>query len=113
MTDHTGQTNAEGAQPSAPRGKPDEMTRPDVVTSVIQHQVHAGAKAPYETWLRDITPAAQRFPGHQGVNIIRPAEGDDLYTIVLHLGYLRSTGNFSRLGMRPAKFAFRDGKITF
>jgi uncharacterized protein len=73
---------------TVPQGSADRLPRPDVVTSVIQHRVHVGAQAPYETWLQEITPAAQRFPGHQGVNIIRPSAGADVYTIVLHFDTL-------------------------
>jgi antibiotic biosynthesis monooxygenase (ABM) superfamily enzyme len=73
---------------AVPPGSADSIPRPDVVTSVIQHRVHAGATTPYETWLQEIVPAAQRFPGHQGVNIIRPAGGTDVYTIVLHFDTL-------------------------
>ena len=73
---------------AVPPGSADDIPRPDVVTSVIQHRVHAGATARYEAWLQEITPAAQRFPGHQGVNIMRPAAGADVYTIVLHFDSL-------------------------
>jgi uncharacterized protein len=73
---------------SVPHGNADGLPRPDEVTSVIQHRVHASAQAQYETWLQEITPAAQCFPGHQGVNIIRPSAGADVYTIVLHFDTL-------------------------
>ena len=69
-------------------GGSDSIPRPDVVTSVIQHRVQAGAQAQYEAWLQEITPAAQRFPGHQGVNVLRPAAGADVYTVVLHFDTL-------------------------
>ncbi len=59
-----------------------------IVTSVIHHQVKAGKQAQYEAWLREITPAAQRFPGHLGVNILRPPEGVGSYTIVLRFDTL-------------------------
>jgi hypothetical protein len=39
------------------------LRRPDVVTSVIPHRVKAGASAPYETWLQEITPVVPRVPG--------------------------------------------------
>lgn len=54
-----------------------------VATLLIQHQVKPGAAPQYETLLNEIVPAAQRFVGHLGVNIIRPAEGSNTYTIVL------------------------------
>jgi antibiotic biosynthesis monooxygenase (ABM) superfamily enzyme len=61
---------------------------PDEVTSVIKHHIKPGGEAEYEAWLREITPTAQRFPGHQGVNIVRPPAGADEYTIVLHFDTL-------------------------
>ena len=73
---------------AVPPGGADGLPRPDAVTPVLQHRVNPGAAAQYETWLQEITPATQRFPGHQGVNIIRPSEGADLYTIVLHFDTL-------------------------
>ncbi len=54
-----------------------------IVTLLIQHQVKSGAEPQYEMWLNKIVPAAQRFIGHLGVNIIRPAGGSGTYTIVL------------------------------
>lgn len=54
-----------------------------VATLLIQHQVTPGAEPQYEAWLNEIVLAAQRFIGHLGVNIIRPARGSGTYTIVL------------------------------
>lgn len=54
-----------------------------VATLLIQHQVKSGAEPQYEAWLNEIVPAAQRFVGHLGVNVIRPAGGSGTYTIVL------------------------------
>lgn len=60
----------------------------DSVTSVIQQRPKPGSVADYEAWLKEITPSAQRYPGHRGVNIIRPHGGADTYTIVLHFDTL-------------------------
>jgi antibiotic biosynthesis monooxygenase (ABM) superfamily enzyme len=73
---------------ATPQGSAEGLPHPDEVTSVIQHRVQVGAQAQYEAWLQAITPAAQHFPGHQGVNIIRPSVGEDVYTIVLHFDTL-------------------------
>jgi antibiotic biosynthesis monooxygenase (ABM) superfamily enzyme len=54
-----------------------------IVTAVIEHDTRRGAEADYEAWLQHVTSCAQRFPGHAGVNIIRPHEGGRRYTIVL------------------------------
>src|SRR5687768_14730057 len=85
--DHTA-VNNEPTDTAVPQGGAEGLPRPDVVTSIIQHQVHVGAPAQYETWLQTITPAAQGFPGHQGVDIIRPSTGADVYIIVLRFDTL-------------------------
>jgi uncharacterized protein len=54
------------------------------VTSVIRHKVKNGHQDDYEKWLREIVPAAATFPGHRGVNVIRPAPGETNYAVVLH-----------------------------
>ena len=54
------------------------------VTTVIRQRPKADAVDRYEAWLKEITPLAQQFAGHQGVNIIRPQNASGAYTIVLH-----------------------------
>lgn len=60
----------------------------DSVTSVIQQRPKPTAVVEYEAWLKEITPEAQRFPGHRGVNVIRPHDTSGTYTIVLHFDTL-------------------------
>ncbi|NMM28934.1 MAG: antibiotic biosynthesis monooxygenase [Glaciimonas sp.] len=55
----------------------------DTATLVVQHDVQVTAKNRYEEWLKDIALEAQNFPGHMGVNIIRPHGTSTMYTIVL------------------------------
>jgi len=57
---------------------------PSAVTSVIRHTVGAGSESRYEAWFRKITALAETFPGHRGVDFIRPPGGSRTYTIVLH-----------------------------
>jgi quinol monooxygenase YgiN len=54
------------------------------VTTVIQQRPKPEAVGRYEDWLKEIIPVAQQFAGHRGVNVIRPHDGSDAYTIVLH-----------------------------
>jgi antibiotic biosynthesis monooxygenase (ABM) superfamily enzyme len=61
----------------------DNTPQPDMVTIVIQHDIRAGAHGQYEQWLRHIVPLAAAAPGHRGVNVIKPAEGGDRYTVTL------------------------------
>jgi hypothetical protein len=48
---------------------------PSAVTSVIRHTVGAGSESRYEAWFREVTAIAQTFPGHRGVDFIRPPKG--------------------------------------
>lgn len=59
------------------------VPRSESVTVVIKHRIRADAVAGYEAWLRRIVPIAERFPGHRGVHIIRPAAGGALYTVTI------------------------------
>jgi len=88
MSEHTGQPTEPGVRSAVTGSGPNGMPHPDIVTSVIQHDVRAGAEVQYEAWLKHITSVAQRFPGHGGVNIIRPHEGGGRYTIVLRFDTL-------------------------
>lgn len=63
----------------AARGLP----QPESVTAVLRHHVRPEAVADYEQWLQRIMPIAQRFPGHRGVHVMRPAAGSTLYTVTL------------------------------
>ena len=48
---------------------------PSAVTSVIRHTVRPGSESRYEAWFRKVTAIAQTFPGHRGVDFIRPPKG--------------------------------------
>jgi uncharacterized protein len=62
----------------------DALNEHSEVTSIIRHTVKDGHQDNYEKWLREIVPAASKFPGHRGVNVIRPAAGGTNYAVVLH-----------------------------
>lgn len=44
------------------------------VTVVICRKIRPGKEAEFEPWLRGVCQEALKFPGHMGVNVIRPAE---------------------------------------
>lgn len=56
----------------------------ETITAVIHQSVRPDAAAAYEIWLRKVVPIASRFPGHRGVNVIRPVPGGLKYTIAIH-----------------------------
>lgn len=68
----------------------------EMVTAVIRHAVDVRHQALYDAWLRRIIPVAARFPGHRGVDVIRPPSGFDQYTIAIR---------FERLELAEAWFA--------
>jgi hypothetical protein len=54
------------------------------VTAVIAHTIQPGKAENYEAWLQGIIPVARSFPGHLGVQILRPAAaGESKYVVVL------------------------------
>jgi antibiotic biosynthesis monooxygenase (ABM) superfamily enzyme len=56
---------------------------PDMVTAVILHQVGIAMRPRYEQWLDRIIPVAATFPGHRGVDVLRPTEGSQTYTVAV------------------------------
>lgn len=60
----------------------------ETVTAVIQQTVRRESIAAYERWLEKVVPIASRFPGHRGVNVIRPPAGGLQYTITIRFDSL-------------------------
>ncbi|MBI1206504.1 MAG: antibiotic biosynthesis monooxygenase [Azospirillum sp.] len=53
-------------------------------TAVISHHVKAGQEGNYEKWLGEIVPISKTYPGHIGVQIIRPVAGATTkYTVIV------------------------------
>jgi antibiotic biosynthesis monooxygenase (ABM) superfamily enzyme len=67
---------------------------PSAVTSVIRHTVRAGSESRYEAWFREVTTIAQTFPGHEGVDLIRPPKGSRTYAVVLHFDTTEHLGRW-------------------
>ena len=44
-------------------------------TAVISHHVKDGRESDYEHWLEEIIPACKSYPGHLGIQVIRPVPG--------------------------------------
>jgi antibiotic biosynthesis monooxygenase (ABM) superfamily enzyme len=45
----------------------------------IARTVVAGRESDYEIWLKGITADAVKYPGHMGVNVLRPRANDKEY----------------------------------
>jgi antibiotic biosynthesis monooxygenase (ABM) superfamily enzyme len=70
------------------------------VTSVIRHTIKPGVEAEYEEWLKRLAVIGHRFPGHQGANIIRPAEGTHTYAIIVRFDTIEHLQNWLSSGVR-------------
>jgi uncharacterized protein len=51
------------------------MSGDDAVTVTIRRRVKAGREAAFEQALREFIPQSLRFPGHLGVQVLRPMRG--------------------------------------
>ncbi|WP_413502903.1 antibiotic biosynthesis monooxygenase [Serratia proteamaculans] len=64
------------------------MAHPQHVTLVITHRLAPGQEPAYEAWLKRIMPEAANFPGHLGVNVIRPTGNEQAYTVLVRFDNL-------------------------
>jgi len=48
----------------------------------IARTVVAGHESDYEAWLRGITAVAVKYPGHMGVNVLRPNKNSNEYVAI-------------------------------
>lgn len=64
------------------------MAATNTVTLIITHNLQPNQAIAYEAWLASIMPAAQQFPGHLGVHVIRPTAGSEAYNIVIRFDTL-------------------------
>lgn len=59
------------------------MAQQKSVTLVISHLFNPQHSQRYEEWLGKIMPIAAEFPGHLGANVIRPAAGQNLWSVII------------------------------
>jgi len=61
-----------------------DTTTEQSATVVISHHVKVGKEENYERWLDEIVPVSKAYPGHMGVQIIRPVAGATTkYTVII------------------------------
>ena len=89
-----------------------DLLPPDMVTSVIEHDVDPAFGAKYEAWLKKITPIAARFPGHQGITILRPTERGGRYTLLLRFATLEQAQDWFQSAARKALIAEVEPYLT-
>ena len=72
------------------------------VTLVITHSVQAEKQPAYEQWLEQIMPQAAQFPGHLGVNVLRPVHGESTYTVLIRFDNLDHLFHWTQSEARSA-----------
>ena len=75
------------------------------VTLVITHSVQAEKQQAYEQWLEQIMPQAAQFPGHLGVNVLRPVHGESVYTVLIRFDSLDNLFNWTQSEARKTLIA--------
>jgi uncharacterized protein len=60
----------------------DETQDSGPVTVSVARLVKTGHEVDYENWLKNITSEALKFPGHMGVNVIRPTSKSGEYVTI-------------------------------
>jgi len=73
------------SSPGAPAAGTDQRgaASEESVSFVVRHRVRAGAHIAYEAWLVETMRVAAAFPGHRGVQVVRPTAGGVDYTIIV------------------------------
>ena len=71
------------------------MSNDTAVTVTIRRRVKAGHEAAFEEALREFIPQSLRFPGHLGVQVLRPAPGGTPeWVVVIRFRSRRDYGEF-------------------
>lgn len=86
------------------------------ITLKICHRIKPDARAEYETWLKRIIHVAAQYPGHLGVNILRPTEGHNDYEIALRFASHADAGRWLESAERKALIndalpSFREDEV--
>jgi len=87
------------------------------VTTIVRRRIRAGREAAFERWLHGVNAAAQRFPGHLGVNVLRPSPGTPReYVLIFHFDSYASLRDWEESDERRAWLgrvaALTDGEPT-
>lgn len=53
----------------------DQNNSRQAVTVAVTRRIRKGKEKEFEEWLAGVSAAAMKFPGHMGISVIRPAQG--------------------------------------
>jgi uncharacterized protein len=78
------------APSAAEQRRPGTAIEPSAL--VVSHEVRLGSETAYEAWLQSVRCQCRQFDGHLGAEIIRPAPGTAVYTIVVRFDSMEHLG---------------------
>jgi len=73
-----------------------ESDNSEPVTISIARRVIPGREADYEAWIKGITAQALTFPGHMGVNVIRPTAPSTEYVTIFRFDSCRHSRDWEQ-----------------
>lgn len=65
------------------------------VTTVVNRTVKAGREAEFEKWLQGVSQVVAGFPGHLGMDVFRPPEGEREYVFIYRFDTWRNLRRWS------------------
>lgn len=70
------------------------------LTVVATWRVRRGAEGEFEAWRREISAAALTFPGHMGVNVIRPGNESREYAVIFRFDTYEHLRDWQKSALR-------------
>lgn len=89
----------------------DTPTEVGPVTTSIARKIVPGREGDYEDWLRGITEKALAFPGHMGVNVIRPMAACREYVTIFRFDTYEHSKNWEDSEVRKDWLRKLDGVV--
>lgn len=83
----------------------------EYVTVSVGRDVIAGRERDYEQWISSITAQSSLFPGHLGVNVLRPTAGSRRYTIIYRFDNIAHAEAWQQSSQRQQWMSKIDGMV--
>ena len=87
----------------------DEAEKTGPVTISISRHIVPGRENDYEAWLQGITAEALTFPGHMGVNVIRPRPPSTEYVTIFRFDNYQHSRDWEESAVRADWLARLEG----
>lgn len=83
-----------------------DVTEQGPITVIIKRRIQAGREGEFETWLSGLSIEALKFPGHLGLNVIRPTNPKQPeYVLIFRFDGYENLRNWEESEVRQAWLA--------